>query len=271
LGKRVFPVIALGPFELRSYFVVMALALAVPMFYAPRRAEKILPEKARDFGNMLLFMYLSALVGFRLFYVAFVLPDYFWAHPLEIFKVWKGGFVAYGGLFLPVAVFMVWVWWKKMPALLTADILAPSIVLVFAVARVACFLNGCCFGKPTQGIFGVVFPPGSVAHRFYPGASLHPTQLYLSVSALVVYGVIMLFETKLRRYYFKGLSSAIFLVLYPLSRFIVEFYRADFRGGMFFGLSVSQCLSLLLIALGAAVFVKGRERGFPASPSAAKT
>ncbi|MDY7001643.1 MAG: prolipoprotein diacylglyceryl transferase, partial [Thermodesulfobacteriota bacterium] len=77
--------------------------------------------------------------------------------------------------------------------------------------------------------------------------------------ALVVYGVIMLFETKLRRYYFKGLSSALFLVLYPLARFIVEFYRGDFRGGALFGLSVSQCLSLVLIALGAAIFIKARK------------
>ncbi|MDY7000612.1 MAG: prolipoprotein diacylglyceryl transferase, partial [Thermodesulfobacteriota bacterium] len=160
-----------------------------PCFTRPAGPKKILPEKARDFGNMLLVMYLSALVGFRLFYVAFVLPDYFLTHPLEIFKVWKGGFVAYGGLFLPVAVFMVWVRWKKMPALLTADILAPAIVLVFVVARIACFLNGCCFGKPTQSIFSVVFPLGSVAHRFYPGMSLYPTQLYLIVSALAVYGV----------------------------------------------------------------------------------
>jgi len=236
----------------------MALALAVPMFYAPRRAEKILPDKARDFGNMLLVMYLSALAGFRLFYVVFVLPDYFLAHPLDIFKVWKGGFVAYGGLFLPVVVFALWVRRQKMPALLTADILAPPIVLVFAVARIACFLNGCCFGRPTQSFLGVVFPPGSVAYGFYPGVALHPTQLYLCASALVVYGLIMLFETRLRRCYFTGLSAAIFLVLYPLARFIVEFFRGDFRGGALLGLSVSQCLSLVLIAFGVAIFITGR-------------
>lgn len=249
------PYIVIGSVTIRTYFLVMSVALFMPLWLCPKRTEKMMPGREKDVLDMLLVMFFSALVGFRMFHVIFELPGYYLAHPLDILKVWKGGFVAFGGLIVPMAVFVLWTRWKKMPVLLTADILAAPFALIFVIARIACFLNGCCFGKPTDAPWCVVFPQGGAAPA---GICLHPTQLYLSFSALAVFLLILAFEkTRLNKYWFPGLSTAIFFVLYPVARFVVEFFRADFRGGQLFGLSVSQCLSIGLVAVGGLVLAAG--------------
>lgn len=250
-----YPYLNIGSIHLNLYFTLMALALLIPIYWGPKRAETMLPERVREVNTMVLVMFFSVLAGFRLFHVFFELPGYYLENPLEIFQVWKGGFVAYGGLF--GAIFSGWLFIriKKLPPLITADILAAPIAMTFVVARVACFLNGCCYGRPTDFALGVCFPPGSVAP---PDIHIHPTQLYLSGAALITFCLIIFFE-KRGRSYFTGLSTSIFLLLYPLARFIVEFYRADFRGGTFFDLSVSQWLSLGLMALGLVVLDRARK------------
>lgn len=247
IASAMFPEIHLGPLRLDSYFTLMALALAIPLFYGPSRARRLMPERARDFSNLLLVMYVCALIGFRLFHVIFELPGYYLAHPMAIFQFWKGGFVAYGGLFFALISAAVFIAVKKLPVLLTADALAAPIALVFVVARLACFARGCCYGVASDAPWAVVFPQGAVAPA---GVPLAPTQLYLSAAAFIVFLLIIFCERGLPRLRFPGLSAAIFLILYPIARILVEFQRADFRGEFLLGFSVSQWLSLPLMALG---------------------
>jgi phosphatidylglycerol:prolipoprotein diacylglycerol transferase len=250
-----FPEIHLGPLRLDSYFTLMALALAIPLFYGPTRAKRLMPARARDFSNLLMAMYVCALIGFRIFHVIFELPGYYLAHPLAIFQFWKGGFVAYGGLFFALTSGAVFIAVKKLPVLITADALAAPVALVFAVARLGCFARGCCYGVASDAPWAVTFPASAVAPA---GVPLAPTQLYLSAAALMVFLIIIFFERGLPRIHFPGLSAAIFLLLYPIARILVEFQRADFRGESLFGFSVSQWLSLPLMALGLWLLMLGK-------------
>ena len=123
--------------------------------------------------------------------------------------------------------------------------------------RISCFLTGCCYGKPTDSWVGVKFPELSQAPS---NISIHPTQLYMSFSAFVILLFILYVENKLKKHYFPGLSFSLVLIFYPISRFIVEFYRNDFRGETYLFLSISQLLSFFLIALGITVFLIAKKK-----------
>jgi phosphatidylglycerol:prolipoprotein diacylglycerol transferase len=254
-----FPFLNIGPFHIQLYYVLMSVALAIPLWYTPERARRHIPGREREVSDMVLWMTVACLAGFRLFHVVFELPGYYLAHPLDIFAFWKGGFVAYGGLFAAVGVAWWWIRRKGLPALATADVLAAPAAAVFVVARLGCFAQGCCYGAVTSSPLGLTFPPGGTVPTPLP---VHPTQLYMSGTALLIWGAILFFERVQPRRYFPGLSTAIFLVLLSAFRFLVEDFRADFRGDTFLGLTVSQGLSLVLAGLGVWVFLLGRRAAF---------
>ena len=129
-----FPFLNIGPFHIQLYYVLMSVALAIPLWYAPERARRHLPGREREVSDMVLWMTVACLAGFRLFHVVFELPGYYLAHPLDIVAFWKGGFVAYGGLFAAVGVAWWWIRRKGLPALATADVLAAPAAAVFVVA-----------------------------------------------------------------------------------------------------------------------------------------
>ena len=135
----------------------------------------------------------------------------------------------------------------------------PGIALAHGFGRIGCFLGGCCYGKPTDSIFGVVFPKGSLAANQYPtasGASLPvlPTQLFEAIFELLLFSAMLIFYKKLKRHF-----AATYCVSYGVFRFIIEFFRGDSRGSTGFFLTPSQLISLILIALGvlAILFTKG--------------
>lgn len=125
--------------------------------------------------------------------------------------------------------------------------LAPCIPAGHCLGRIGCFFGGCCFGKPTDGIFGVVFPEGSIPYEYYGGAvAVHPTQLYEAAFLLLL----ALFLWK----FGKKEAFPLYLILYGAGRFLLEFLRNDDRGlipGI--PLSPAQCISVVLFLLGAAI------------------
>ncbi|MFC1511517.1 prolipoprotein diacylglyceryl transferase, partial [Candidatus Margulisiibacteriota bacterium] len=91
-----------------------------------------------------------------------------------------------------------------------------------AIGRVGCFLNGCCFGLPTKLPWGMVFPFGSLAHSYFPGEHLHPTQLYSSLGGLVIF---LLIVWLYRQKKYDGHIFLWWLIFYSIYRFLVEFLR----------------------------------------------
>ena len=166
-------------------------------------------------------------------------------------KVWRGGLAYYGGFIFAVAFAYYYVrkhglgWWR------TADLAAPGIMLGLVCGRLGCFLNGCCYGKPTSSWLGVVFPQR-------PGTAVHPTQLYESAACFVCFLITYYFVRPRRRAY--GDVFAAMLILYGIARTICEIWRDDDRGVFFGFVSTSQLISIPLIAGGLVLLWTSRKR-----------
>ena len=117
--------------------------------------------------------------------------------------------------------------------------------LGYAFGRIGCFLNGCCFGLPTNLPWGVVFPPGSLADFYCHGERLHPTELYSSFSGLLIFIILALLY---RHKKFNGQILFWGLILYSIYRFLVEFLR--YSPIHWLGLTPSQWLVIPACAIG---------------------
>ena len=155
--------------------------------------------------------------------------------------------------------------WIKSPVLVvvatqllftTGDLIAPGIALGHIVGRFGCLLAGCCYGRPTDVPWAITFTdPNAAANVGTPlGIALHPTQMYDAGAELIILGLLLLTERKGRR--FAGRTFWAYLLLYGISRFVIEFYRGDISRGTIGGaLSTSQFVSALLVPLSLAMLV----------------
>jgi phosphatidylglycerol:prolipoprotein diacylglycerol transferase len=212
----------LGPFPVRSYGVMMAIAFIVGLWTASRRGlrEGIPAEKILDIGPWLI---VGTIIGARILHVATYWNEEFAGHPLwEIFAVWKGGLVFYGGLIGASLAGILFARHKKIPLWKLADVLAPSIPLGYVFGRIGCFLNGCCFGRSCDLPWAVTYPNNGSGAPTFP---VHPSQLYDSLLSLVLY---LFLAWLYRRKKFDGQVFATYLLCYAVTRSIVESFRGDY-------------------------------------------
>jgi phosphatidylglycerol:prolipoprotein diacylglycerol transferase len=237
----------IGPLTIRAYGVLVAAGFLLGLGLAVKQAKKegIPPDRIVDLGFYIL---LSALIGSRLFFVL-INAGHYMKNPLDIFKIWEGGLVFYGGVLFAVPTVLWYVKKNSLGIWSTADLVAPSIAIGHAIGRIGCFFAGCCHGKPADGLlWAVTFTdPNSLA---ITGIPLHPTQLYESLGEFFNFFILI----TLRRYKsFNGQLFMSYILFYSILRFIVEFYRGDVgRGFITSWLSVSQGISILmfLVAIG---------------------
>ncbi|MBW1799453.1 MAG: prolipoprotein diacylglyceryl transferase [Deltaproteobacteria bacterium] len=163
-------------------------------------------------------------IGARLFYVLLNWNAYR-AHPLDILKVWEGGLVFSGGLVVALLGLGLYIRGHRLSFWKIGDIWAPGAALGQAIGRIGCFMAGCCFGKPTQMPWAVVFT--STDSLAPLGIPLHPTQIYAALSGVIVFIVLMLLHAGKQ---FKGQILIWFLILHSISRIILERFRGDDRG-----------------------------------------
>ncbi len=257
----------IGPVALKSYGVLLVLAFVIGTLVALGRAKRagIKPEKILDLTLLIL---ISSLVGSRFFYVIFHL-DEFRGHFLDVINPFQssgeigiGGLSMMGGVVLAVAAGLVYLVYKKMPLWKIADIMSPSFVLGLGIARIGCFLNGCCPGRPTGSSLGVIFPQDSFAGYFFPNAKLLPTQLFESIAGFVMFLLLILLE---RFKKFEGFTFWLMLAFYSAWRFIIDFFRY-YEESMIFArigkvqLSMNQALSLLIFIVSVSMWLYFRSR-----------
>ena len=243
-----------GWLQVRSYGFMLAMSFLSGIYLASWRAKRvgIQPQVVLDLSVLII---IAAVVGSRLLYVLYHLDEY--SSPLQFFALWEGGATFYGGLILAVVVSFAFAFRKKLAFLQMADIMAPSIALGMALTRVGCFMSGCCFGKPTDLPWGVVFP--STCPAGYSAAEaalslgvdtvhLHPTQLYALLYGLVIFAVLLLVEKRLHK---TGALFGLLVILAGVSRFAVDFFRYfEPNARSMFGLSFSQVIAVGLVLLG---------------------
>jgi len=240
---------------LHTYGIFLALSFFIGFLLVSRECRKrgISPERVMDLG---LWILVASVIGARLGYV---IPHWkeFEKNPVLIVAVWEGGLTFYGGVLLAVPVAVFYLKKYNMPHLLVADAIAPSIALGVFLARIGCFLNGCCFGKPTVLPWGVIFSENSIAGIIFPGIKIHPTQLYESLAGLLMFFILIFlrrFSTKLPDGFFIG-----FLVLmYSLWRLNSDSMRYYDSSSMMhidsFSIALSSVLSIIL-AIVAIIFI----------------
>jgi len=258
---------SIGPLTIHTYGLFVAIGFAVGLIVTVKigKTQGIKPQQVMDMGFI---MILSAIIGSRLGY-ALINLGYYRDHPLDIFKVWQGGLVFSGGL---IVVVLVMSWYIKRHHLSfwkMGDLWAPAVAIGQSFGRIGCFMAGCCYGKPTDLPWGVIFKhPQSLARPL--DIPLHPTQLYASLSGLIIFFILMVVHTKKR---FHGQVFLWFLILHSTSRLLIERFRGDDRG-MIPGsdMSVTQLITLLiLIASVIMLFFMKSKKEKEGNPSSQKT
>jgi phosphatidylglycerol:prolipoprotein diacylglycerol transferase len=252
----------IGSWPVYSYGVLLALAYLAGLQLAVIRARRwgLNATKVMDFG---IYLIIAALVGAKLMLVA-VDFDYFRQQPRELLSLVRAGGVFYGGLLGALAVGLWLVRRYGLPVWTTADLFAPGIALGHVVGRIGCLLAGCCYGQPTEAAWGITFThPVAAANVGTPlGLPLHPTQLYDAGAELLILAVLLVMERRGRG--FPGRTFWLYMLLYAISRYIVEIYRGDPRG-MVWGMSTSQFVSLLVVPLAIVMLLRLRSRPAPAA------
>lgn len=287
-GPRIFP----QGIPVYGYGFMLFLAFVAAGWTAGRRAESvgISREFVWDAG---VWMFVAGIVGARLFYVTQFADRVFVRMvdgrrvPLEgfdkllaIINLPDGGLVFYGGVLGGIAAFILYCRVKKLPTLRMADVFVPSVFVGLAFGRMGCFLNGCCFGDRCDLPWAVVFPQGSVpfvalvdrgllpadAAATFP---LHPAQLYSVANALAL---ALLTHAYFRYRHKDGAVLAVGWLVYPITRFVLEYLRSDELGQFGTTLTISQWVSIAMFASGlvftAWLNFRPRAELFPAATTA---
>jgi phosphatidylglycerol:prolipoprotein diacylglycerol transferase len=213
-------------------------------------------------SDLLLWLIVPGIIGARL---AFVIANFkdFMAKPELILRIDLGGLIFYGGLLGGIVGLYLFARKKRESFSDVADFTVVAVPLAHALGRAGCFLNGCCYGKIWHGPLAVRYPcphnghPGGLAWFDHVRAGLitsydsyslpvHPVQLYESAANFLIF-LILLYSYHRRK--FTGEITALYLLLYPSARFVLEFFRGDERM-KFFSLSVAQWLSCVLFLSG---------------------
>ena len=286
-------------------------------YFIMKHLSRNISDNTQIITNILIYSLIAGIIGARAFYVIHHLSQ-FKGDFLSVFATWRGGLEFYGGVILAVPVIIIYLTYHKIPVRPYLDILAIGIMAGLAFGRIGCFLNGCCFGKPTKLPIGVRFPYNSYAYNsqvnpnpkrnrpepqlnlprdyfFYMDEKgkgylkpldelnaeqryevtkgkyrclpVHPTQLYSSANAAFLCFLLYLFwkrsikaKNKRRFLTAPGQIFALVLILYGITRFLIEYIRDDnpfeyawwaiYKGG-----TVSQNVSIYMIILGLVLLV----------------
>lgn len=238
-----------SPFETPTYYVLYLLAFLGAILFATYRAKifDLSQVKAVDMGMV---SFVSGVFGARLLHILIEAPDYYVMHPERVLYLWQGGFVLYGGLLFGVLGCYLFLRRTENRIGDWADVAAPCILLGIGIGRMGCLSAGCCYGGPTDWIWGMIFTDprsGAPLH-----IALHPTQL---LESLFGFGGAYIFHRlylKPSRWPGSGLCFA--AMAYSSFRFLIEFLRGDRDRVLFLNdtLSTSQ-----FIAVGVFLMVAG--------------
>lgn len=240
-----WPVIfQVGPAALQTYTVALSLAFfaGLGLWIREARRVSISPEKI---VNLSLGAFLAGLVGGRLLFLVTQ-----WSRIAEgevhIWALWEGGLVFLGG-FLGGTAFLYWAAPRAgISRRIAFDTLAPALAVAHAIGRLGCFANGCCHGNFCPYPWAVTYEnPLAAARPLH--VPLHPTQIYESLSLLILAAVLLRWNRRPGAFTQRISSLQIYLIGYGIFRFALEFYRGDSWRGKWFGLSTSQWLSLGMI------------------------
>ena len=234
--------------------------------------------------DLMTYLILGIILGGRLGYVCFYQPSYYLHNPLDIVKVWNGGMSFHGGFLGVIVGAAVYSWKHKLDLISMGDLIAVASPPGLLFGRLANFINGELWGKPTSSNWGILFPSklAQTCPEIWIGpCTRHPSQLYEAfLEGLVLWFVMLIFIFFFKSFKRKGETTCIFLIGYGFFRALVEIFRepdAQFLSEINpngyvvyfnenFGFSMGQLLSSVMIIAGVLFFILVHLRTSPTNP-----
>ena len=247
----------LGPLALRWYSLAYIMGILAAWWLLLRMVKRPgSPLTAKHVDDLITWATLGVILGGRLGYVLFYDPGQYLADPLSALKLWEGGMSFHGGLAGVILAIFLYARSQQLSFLRMLDYVAVVTPIGLFLGRMANFINGELWGRPTDGTWGIIFPDAGPEPR-------HPSQLYEAL----LEGLLLLIVLKLLFWFTDarmkpGLLGGVFALGYGLSRFAIEFFREpDAQLGILpFGLTMGQTLTLPLIAAGLYLLATCRRR-----------
>lgn len=243
--------IHIGGVTIHMYGFMIAIGFLIAYIVTEVRAKKRNLDSDIIFG-ILWCAILGGLVGTRLLYYIVSIGDII-DDPSIIWN-FSNGYVVYGGIIGGVAASYIYSRIKKFNFLDYFDLVMPSVALAQGFGRIGCFFAGCCYGRETDSVIGITFNNSAYAPN---GVKLIPTQLISSAGDFIIAAILFVYAGRNKR---DGRVASLYLILYSIGRFLVEFLRNDYRGsvGPF---STSQIIAFMLCIVGVVLFIKaGKSR-----------
>ncbi|MGI9411815.1 MAG: prolipoprotein diacylglyceryl transferase [Hyphomicrobiaceae bacterium] len=251
---------ALGPIEVKWYGLSYMAGLLLGWLYIRRLVSQaelwpnanapFTPAKADD---LLIYMTVGVIIGGRLGFVFFYEPGYYLSNPIEILAVWKGGMAFHGALLGCGLAIWAFAARNKCNPFSAMDACAAAVPLGLFFGRIANFINGELWGRPTSMPWGMVFPEAQIYHRHSEPMPRHPSQLYeAALEGLVLFLVLRLLTHRHGGLQSPGLVTGTFLLGYGVARSFCELFRQFDAQHAFsaYGLTPGIVYSVPMILLG---------------------
>lgn len=241
----------IGGFPIRFYGIFFSLGIifgCIMAYYLLKKDGRGWHEHVFDLGITIAFV---GIIGGRLWDVFFFDWDYYHDHLLEIPYVWQGGMAIQGGVIFACMAAYFYLRKHKIPVLPFADTVTPAIIFGQAIGRIANFMNGDAFGHPTGANFGILYPDTTLAYRTYGAQPLWPAEVWECQGDLIILGLLLWYACFKHA---RGTTFCLYIMLYSLLRFFLEFFRGDY-GSLAFGLKSAQLTSLTSFTCALLVFI----------------
>lgn len=239
-------IFTIGPFTVHGYGLMIAIGVLAAYMAAMKRSKRYNLNGELVF-DLALWCLVGGMLGAKLLYWITIFPDIL-ADPASLFQDFSNGFVVYGGILGGILGGYLFCRRKKLVFLQYFDLVMPSVALAQGFGRIGCFLAGCCYGAETDSWFHVIFHDSPMAPNNVP---LIPTQLISSALDFAHFLVLCWFASRKKT---DGQVAGLYLILYSIGRFFLEFFRGDLIRGSVGTLSTSQFISIFILIAGLAVY-----------------
>ena len=219
----------IGGFPIRSYGLIISLAIILATGTAYFFAKQDRRGWHTHIVDMGIYCGIAGLIGARVWDVVFFDWNYYGSHLIEVFYVWQGGLSIQGGVFFGAITGIIYTKIHKIDTWALADIVAPSIIIGQTVGRCANLLNGDAFGHPTGGQFGILYPENTLAHSVYGLQPLWPVEIWEGQIDIVIFALLLMFRSTNS---YKGQTFCLYIILYSVARFFLEYLRGDYSAGI---------------------------------------
>ena len=261
----------LGPIAIRWYALAYVAGILLGWRYAVALVKNAKlwalrgpPATVDQIDDLILWVTIGVIVGGRLGHVLFYTPQLIWTDPLEIFKTWHGGMSFHGGALGVLIALVVFAWRNRIDVLRLGDVAAACTPIGLFFGRIANFINGELWGRPTTVPWGIIFPGAGPEPR-------HPSQLYEAALEGVVLFLLLRWSTHVRKdLNRRGVVMGMFIAGYGVVRTSLENVREpdSYMPNFPFGLTMGMMLSVPMVLVGAWLIWRGLNEPLPAEPAA---